>query len=165
KFLHVTRTQDLCMHFEKLMSRVNSAVRFFRRIPEIQLEPVWPVRCRNESLLSESGDRIELHISDLILRRNVKRSPARKLRIATPIPVPAQRHPSNVCALSHVKQRNSFAALNSAMTEDSRFPRKNRSMISADPVVHGRGGEVYDNRIFHWHFAHCAHQHAFDPVI
>src|SRR5436309_2242886 len=45
KFLHVTRTQDLCMHFEKLMSRVNSAVRFFRRIPEIQLEPVWPGRC------------------------------------------------------------------------------------------------------------------------
>src|SRR5438552_15699471 len=45
EFLHVTRTQDLCMHFEKLMSRVNSAVRFFRRIPEIQLEPVWPGRC------------------------------------------------------------------------------------------------------------------------
>ena len=42
EFLHVTGTQDLCMHFEKLMSRVNSAIRFFRRIPEIQLEPVSP---------------------------------------------------------------------------------------------------------------------------
>src|SRR5438876_12175858 len=45
EFLHVTRTQDLCMLFEKLMSRVNSAVSSFRRIPEIQLEPVWPGRC------------------------------------------------------------------------------------------------------------------------
>src|SRR5437667_10418057 len=45
EFLHVTGTQDLYMHIEKLMSRVNSAVRFFRRVPEIKLEPVWPSRC------------------------------------------------------------------------------------------------------------------------
>src|SRR5207247_5201123 len=70
KFLHVTRTQDLCMHFEKLMSRVDSAVGFFRRIPEIQLEPVWPGRCCTERLLRESGARMELHIDGLILRRD-----------------------------------------------------------------------------------------------
>src|SRR2546425_7415095 len=115
--------------------------------------------------MTKSGDRIELHISDLILRGNIERRSARKLRIALAVPIPAQRHASNVCALTDVQQYNRLAALNRAMTENSRFPRKNRSMISADPVVHGRGGEVYDNRIFHWHFAHCAHQHAFDPVI
>src|SRR6266550_6959759 len=115
--------------------------------------------------MTKSGDRIELHISDLILRGNIKWSSARKLRIAMAVPFPAQRHASNVCALSHVQQRHHLAALNSAMTENSRFPRENRSVISPDPVVHGSGGEVYDNRIFHWHFAHCAHQHAFDPVV
>ena len=40
KFLHVTCAKDLCMHFEKLVSGVDSAVRFFRRIPEVQLEPI-----------------------------------------------------------------------------------------------------------------------------
>ena len=45
KFLHVTCTQDLCVHFEKLVPGVDSAIRFFRRIPEIQLEPVSPGRC------------------------------------------------------------------------------------------------------------------------
>src|SRR5438445_11323414 len=93
--------------------------------------------------MAKSGDRIELHISDLILRRNVKRCPARKLRIATPIPVPAQRHPSNGCALSHVQQRNRLADLNRAMTENSRVPRTNRSVLSPDPVVLGRAGEGY----------------------
>src|SRR5437764_11414421 len=111
--------------------------------------------------MTESGDRIELHISDPILRGNIKWSSARKLRIAMAVPFPAQRHASNVCALTDVQQRNRLADLNSAMTENSRFPRQNRSIIPADPVVHGRAGEVYDNRIFHWHLAHCAHQHAF----
>ena len=45
EFLHVTRTQNLCMYFEKLVSRMDSAIGFFRRIPEIQLEPVSPGRC------------------------------------------------------------------------------------------------------------------------
>src|SRR6266705_1913418 len=99
--------------------------------------------------MAKSGDRIELHISDLILRGNIERRSARKLRIALAVPIPAQRHASNVCALTDVQQGSSFSVLNGAMTENGRFPRKNRSMISADPVVHGRGGEVYDNRILH----------------
>src|SRR5436305_12443077 len=65
EFLHVTRTQDLCMHFEKLMSRVNSAVRFLRRIPEIQFEAIAPRRSRIRIPMTKSGDRIELHIYDL----------------------------------------------------------------------------------------------------
>src|SRR2546430_11038826 len=115
--------------------------------------------------MTKSGDRIELHISDLILRGNIKWSSARKLRIAMAVPFPAQRHASNVCALTDVQQGSSFSVLNGAMTENGRFPRKNRSMISADPVVHGRGGEVHNNCILNRHFAHCAHQHAFDPVV
>src|SRR6266478_5964816 len=115
--------------------------------------------------MTKSGDRIELHISDLVLRGNIKWSSARKLRIAMAVPFPAQRDASNVCALTDVQQRNRLADLNSAMTENSRFPRENRSIISADPVVHGSAGEVYNNRIFHWHFAYRGHQHAFDPVI
>ena len=45
KFLHVTGPQDLCVHFQKLMSGVDSAIGFFWRVPEIQLEPVSPRRC------------------------------------------------------------------------------------------------------------------------
>src|SRR5438093_13612760 len=45
KFLHVTRTQDLCMHLEKLMSRATFAALCFRRIPEIEMAPVWPAPC------------------------------------------------------------------------------------------------------------------------
>jgi len=115
--------------------------------------------------MTKSGDRIELHISDLILRGNIKWSSARKLRIAMAVPFPAQRHASNVCALTDVQQRNRLADLNSAMTENSRFPRENRSIISADPVVHGSGGEVHNNCILNRHFAHCGHQHTLDPVI
>src|SRR6266705_3070806 len=115
--------------------------------------------------MAQSGDRFEVHISDLILRGNIERRSARKLRIALAVPIPAQRHASNVCALTDVQQYNRLAALNRAMTENSRFPRKNRSMISADPVVHGRGGEVYDNRVLNRHFVYGAYQNAFNPVI
>src|SRR5205814_9879700 len=97
--------------------------------------------------LGESGDRIELHTSDVILRRDIKRSGAWKLRIAMPVPIPAQRQTAKICALSHVQQCSRVPTLNRAMAEHRGFPRENRSMISSHLVVQGSGGEVHDNGI------------------
>ena len=44
KLLHVTGAEDLCVHFQKLVSGVDPAVRFFWRIPEVQLESISPWR-------------------------------------------------------------------------------------------------------------------------
>src|SRR5207248_9821914 len=94
-----------------------------------------------------------------------KRSGAWKLRIAMPVPIPAQRQTAKICALSHVQQCSRVPTLNRAMAEHRGFPRENRSMISSHLLVQGSGGEVHDNGILNRHVAHCAHQHAFDPVI
>src|SRR5437660_409874 len=40
KLLHVTGAEDLGVHFQKLVSGMDSAVRLFWRVPEVQLEPV-----------------------------------------------------------------------------------------------------------------------------
>ena len=40
ELLHVARANDLCVHFEKLVPGMDSAIGFFRRVPEIQLDAV-----------------------------------------------------------------------------------------------------------------------------
>ena len=44
KLLHVTCAQDLCVHFQKLVSRVNGAIGLLGGIPKVQLELVSPWR-------------------------------------------------------------------------------------------------------------------------
>ena len=40
ELLHVTGAEDLGVNFQKLVSGMDSAVRLFWRVPEVQLEPV-----------------------------------------------------------------------------------------------------------------------------
>ena len=42
KLLHVTRAQHLGVNFQKLVSRVDSAIGLLRGVPEVQFEPVSP---------------------------------------------------------------------------------------------------------------------------
>ena len=71
KLLHVTGAKNLRVHFQKLVPGVNSAIGFLGRIPEVQLELISPRRRWTCNRMTESCDRIEFYLSDVVLRGNI----------------------------------------------------------------------------------------------
>ena len=110
---------------------MDDAIGFFRRVPEVELDAVLARNGRSRTRRSECGLRIELDLSDVVLRRNVQRSSAGKLGVAAAIPIPMQADAAKIGALADVEQSGGLGTVERTVPEGSGLPGNNDSVIAA----------------------------------